>query len=267
MNGVCPRFAPSTVLIGETQKIYLFALEQIIASLPGFRLVGSFTSFEGLISRAATAKPDLVLLDNRLLESEPDRVKWVLSAHPDARIIVEVEEEEITFCLGVLLNGAMGVIPRHVCPEVLKDCLHHIAEGTHWTDHRVEEWIIRDWKRRAAKSSTSLQSTTRPVFSPRETQVAALLIKLRRNKEIAVEAGVSDQAIRNILHRMFKKAGVSNKDQLRNYCIERGLLTLPSHSHHSVPTTSPNTAESVGSGTSVWLPTDLQAQTGPLPSV
>ncbi len=236
-RGVSPLSVPKTVLIGETQRIYSYALEQIIASLHGFKLIGSFRSFEELINKTVETKPDLVLLDDHLLESAPDRVKWVLSAHPDARIIVEVDTEEVGFCLGAFLQGAMAVVPRHVAPEILADCLHHVAEGTHWTDHQVEEWIILDCKRRSAKTSNASNSTVRPLFSPRETQVASLMIKLQHNKEIAAEIGITEQSVKNTLSRMFRKAGVSTREELRTHCIERGLLASPQHTHHSAPHT------------------------------
>ena len=236
--------ARKTVLIGDPQAIFSQGLEAIIRTLPGFELKGTLKTFEELINKTAEVKPDLVLLHGNLLESVPDRIKWVLSAHPDARIIVEVDTEEVGFCLGVILQGAMGIIPRQADPAILSDCIEHVASGSHWNDHQVGEWIILDWLRRSSKSSS--KSNARPHFSPRETQVAALLIKLQHNKEIAAEIGITEQSVKNTLSRMFKKAGVSTRDELRTHCIERGLLGSPQPTQHHSPhvTSTPVASES-----------------------
>jgi DNA-binding NarL/FixJ family response regulator len=151
--------------------------------------------------------------------------------------------EEVGFCLGIMMQGAMGVIPRQVAPDIFADCIQHVASGSHWNDHQVGEWIILDWLRRSAKSSS--KSNARPHFSPRETQVAALLIKLQHNKEIAAEIGITEQSIKNTLSRMFRKAGVSTREELRIHCIERGLLASPQYTEHHSPhvTSTPQASE------------------------
>ncbi|HZC21814.1 MAG TPA: response regulator transcription factor [Candidatus Binatia bacterium] len=231
--------SPKTVLIGDPQAIYSQGLEAIIRTLPGFELIGTLKCFEELINKTAEAKPDLILLHAHLLESAPERIKWVLSAHPDARIIVEVDAEEVGFCLGVILQGAMGVIPRQVDPAILSDCIEHVASGSHWNDHQVGEWIILDWLRRSPKPSS--KSTARPHFSPRETQIATLLIQMQHNKDIGDAIGITEQSVKNTLSRMYRKVGISKdedaskREQLRTHCIERGLLPSPQQTQHHSP--------------------------------
>ncbi len=76
---------------------------------------------------------------------------------------------------------------------------------------------------KSAKGASLPEPPPRPLFSPRETQIAVLLITYPRTKEIADQIGITEQAVKNSLSRMFKKAAVSNRYELRAYCIERGL--------------------------------------------
>ncbi len=134
--------APRRVIIGSSHRIYAAGIEHIVQSLPGYEIVGTFSSFKQLISKVAESKPDLVLLGEALIESSPENLGWVFSAHPDARIIVGVENPTIGLCLGVLQQGALGVVPRHTTPEILIECITAVGAGLHWIDHQVQEWVI-----------------------------------------------------------------------------------------------------------------------------
>jgi DNA-binding NarL/FixJ family response regulator len=51
-------------------------------------------------------------------------------------------------------------------------------------------------------------------LSPRERQVIGLVAQAKPNKIIAYELGLSEATVKQYLHRVFRKTGVSNRTDL-----------------------------------------------------
>jgi DNA-binding NarL/FixJ family response regulator len=63
----------------------------------------------------------------------------------------------------------------------------------------------------------------REEWTPKEREVAALLIRGHRNKEIATEMGVTEQTVKNHLHHMSAKIGASDRMQVAMYALRLGI--------------------------------------------
>lgn len=69
-----------------------------------------------------------------------------------------------------------------------------------------------------------LQVREVPLISPREREVAIAAAGRARSREIAERFGVSSRTIDNHLQSVYRKLGVSSRDELRAALIETGLL-------------------------------------------
>ena len=61
-----------------------------------------------------------------------------------------------------------------------------------------------------------------PPLSLREGQIVGLVCKAMLNKEIAFELHLTEGTIKEYLHRIFKKLGVSNRTELAVWALTRG---------------------------------------------
>ena len=75
----------------------------------------------------------------------------------------------------------------------------------------------------AAEPPELLDLVYREAWTPRERQVAALVIRGYRNKEIATELGISEQAVKHHLHNMCAKIGATNRKQVAIYALRLGI--------------------------------------------
>lgn len=69
-----------------------------------------------------------------------------------------------------------------------------------------------------------LQRRDSPVISQREREVAIAAASRARSREIAERFGVSSRTIDNQLQSVYRKLGVSSRDELRAALHETGLL-------------------------------------------
>ena len=62
-----------------------------------------------------------------------------------------------------------------------------------------------------------------PLLSAREREIVAWVAQGYKNKEMAVKMLISEQTVKNHLHTIFAKLGVSDRLELAFYTIHKGL--------------------------------------------
>ncbi len=103
--------------------------------------------------------------------------------------------------------------------------------------HAVSQAVLRrmlgtdlDDELRAAATSASAQlagpaGARGPIFSTREIEVLEWVTRGMRNKEIAGRLGISDEGVRFHLKRIYRKAGVSRREDAVRYAQSLGVLS------------------------------------------
>ncbi|MCS7234153.1 MAG: response regulator transcription factor [Synergistetes bacterium] len=62
-----------------------------------------------------------------------------------------------------------------------------------------------------------------PIFTPREKEVLSLIIKGKKNKEIAKELGLKEKTVRNYVSNILQKLGVKDRTQAVIMVLREGL--------------------------------------------
>jgi DNA-binding NarL/FixJ family response regulator len=81
-----------------------------------------------------------------------------------------------------------------------------------------------------AFTSSSDIARREPMLSDREKEIVQLIAQGFRNKEIAEKLFISEQTVKNHLHNIFDKLGVSDRLELALYAIHHRLI------EHELPT-------------------------------
>ena len=95
--------------------------------------------------------------------------------------------------------------------------------GEIWLDNRMTAEVIDAFK----KSSDAGVRREKPLLSPREREIVQLVAQGFRNREIAEKLFISEQTVKNHLHNIFDKLGVSDRLELALYAIHHRLTDIP----------------------------------------
>ena len=75
-----------------------------------------------------------------------------------------------------------------------------------------------------AKIANGGSRRDKPLLSDREKQIVQLVANGSRNREISEKLFISEQTVKNHLHNIFDKLGVSDRLELALYAIHHRLL-------------------------------------------
>jgi two-component system nitrate/nitrite response regulator NarL len=177
------------------------SLHDVVAQVPDGAAV---------MDQLPVVRPDILILDVDMPERGGIDVLRTLRGRGDERPIIlltgRIGDREAVEALQL---GVNGLVIKAAAPRDLLTCLDAVAQGRRWLDQEVLQ-----------RAMTILLSdegdTTDPLLplSGRERGVAGLVLQGLRNREIAVELGLTEGTVKVYLHKIFEKLGVRSRTEL-----------------------------------------------------
>ena len=166
-------------------------------------------------------EPDILLLD---LPDAWCRRSFGAAAHPDAKgqtkIIVLTASEDEGEYVQAMKYGTSGIVLKQTATDLLIKSIRKVHEGEIWAgfaNDRGGHETVRRAKR------PGLREREKPSLSNREREIVACVAQGFKNKEIAEKMFISEQTVKNHLHNIFDKLGVSDRLELALYAIHRNI--------------------------------------------
>jgi DNA-binding NarL/FixJ family response regulator len=209
------------VLIADRQPIFCTGLHHLLSRKPGIFVVGEAENSEQALKMVNEQKPTILILDSLLIESNGlDIMQELQQEHKNVRVIFLTPLEEEENSRRDLRMKAAAVIPKQAPLEMLIQCIRQIDSGEAWEDPKSAVALGNESSRTSPSGSPAKNHS---LISVREKQVVSLVSQGYRNKEIAERMFISEQTVKNHMHNIFDKLGVSDRLELALYAIHKNL--------------------------------------------
>ena len=227
------------VVVADGQAIDRAGLASLLATHPLMRVVGEAATAAETVERCRALAPDVLVLTPGLPAVDAaGALHQVRAALPEQRVVVLSERgwsdcvvlnppearglavphpatpcADGTDCLELsAAHGAHGTVRRSADPRALYDTVLTVAAG----GERFEP-------RGAAPFGIAPAGRSR-ALSARESEVGALIVQGRSNKEIAGALGISEPTVKKHVSGLLAKIGVQDRLQAGLYFARRPLL-------------------------------------------
>ena len=210
------------ILIGDHRPIVRAGLRKLLSQEAVFSIVGEAEDGAELLKRARDLKPAILLMDAALaggVESEFGVLRELQRKQKNLEVIALTSSDKDEEGMRSVRRSLAAVLPKRTPFSVLAECIRRVASGETWPDAPMAAM--------GAGSSISLFSSTSSLdsspLSEREKQVVELISQGFKNKEIAERMFISEQTVKNHLHNIFDKLGVSDRLELALYAIHKNI--------------------------------------------
>jgi DNA-binding NarL/FixJ family response regulator len=187
------------------------ALIRLLGKKGDIRIVGSEQYSPDVVQQILAVEPAVVVLDSVSKALSQERVIQRLHAvQPDIGIVmVGMEADEEVF-LRMVREGVLGYVLTDASALEVWRAIRDVAAGEAVCPPSLSVALFRC----AARSQMSLPGERLQRisdFSPRQQQLAALIRLGLSNKEVAARLNLSEQTVKNHVHRMLRKVGASDR--------------------------------------------------------
>lgn len=218
---------PIRVFIADAHPIVLEGLKGILNQQPGIQVVGEATDGMDAIDRIAQIGPDVVLLDLKMPRVDGLTVlRSVQTRAPHSKVILFTSTDNKEDFVEAMKLGCCGILQKDASVTMIEKSIHKVHEGEIWLDSNTTAAVFRSFASPSDYPGSHVNGKLpreRAQLSQREREIIVLIAQGYKNKEIAEKMFITEQTVKNHLHNIFDKLGVSDRLELALYAIHNSL--------------------------------------------
>jgi DNA-binding NarL/FixJ family response regulator len=216
------------VLIIDDANLFRDGLANLLGNTTGIEVAACADSVNTAVEAIRRQKPDIALLG--WPAASPDTQKIFAAVHEAkaaTRVIMLVNDDVKDDFLDAVRQGCCGIVPRQTSTELLIKSIRRVHAGEFWLDRMTTADVIRRLAKKGAGAPNAaarlgLREQT-GALSSREREIVVLVAQGFKNREMAERMFISEQTVKNHLHNIFDKLGVSDRLELALYAIHHNL--------------------------------------------
>jgi DNA-binding NarL/FixJ family response regulator len=216
------------IVLVDENSLFRDGLARLLAAQPDLEVVASAESPSGATEQIRKFRPDIILMG------------WPASSAGSQKVFASIQESRLAGRVIMLTSGdakedfveavrqgCCGIVPKHTSTELLLKSVRKVHAGEFWLDRATTAEVIRRLAKKGGSSNgTSSRLGVRDqgaALSQREREIVILVAQGFKNKEMAERMFISEQTVKNHLHNIFDKLGVSDRLELALYAIHHNL--------------------------------------------
>lgn len=207
-----------SLLLADDHPLILQGLQNLFSREPDFTVVGQCRTGDEALDGLRRHRPDLLLLDLRMPGTDGLAVLRQMKEEKMATRVVlltaALDEEEV---LEAMRLGVRGVVLKEMAPRLLVQCIRKVHAGGEWLETRSVGRALGQLLRREAGRGEMAR-----ILTARELEIARMVARGLRNRDIADKLSISEGTVKIHLHRTYEKLGVDGRLQLMLYVQKNG---------------------------------------------
>ena len=201
------------VLVVDDHPIFRFGVIAIIQAQAEMSVVAQAGTSAEAVHSFLEHRPDVTLMDLSLPDgSGVLAIRQILSADPEARVVVLTTYEGDEDIYQALEAGARGYLIKGMPHQMLIDALRRVHAGRRFMPAPISH----------ALSSRQPDGE----LSAREREVLALLVRGFSNREIAETLSIKEATVKSHVSVILQRLDVTDRTQAVIVALKRGLAHL-----------------------------------------
>ncbi|MBI3207859.1 MAG: response regulator transcription factor [Candidatus Solibacter usitatus] len=213
------------VLIADDHPIVRDGLKKLLTLEEDIKIVGEASDGRQVLEMLTEFEPDVLLLDLRMPNLDGLSVLQSLQqTGKKVRVIVLTASEDKNEFVQAMKLGCSGIVLKQTATDLIVKSIRKVSRGEIWLDSHTTAAVMRQFASPADQlAAMNGKARERSPLSTREREIVQLVAQGYKNKEMAEKMFISEQTVKNHLHNIFDKLGVSDRLELALYAIHKGL--------------------------------------------
>jgi two-component system nitrate/nitrite response regulator NarL len=199
-------------------------LSRLLASEPDFEVAGECSTFAEALDVLNDSVVDLVLLDFDVgAEHGNDFISAARQGGYQGRFLMVSRSADVRTSAIALKLGASGIFLKYEAPQRLSQAIRLVWKGGIWIDQTIIQLAANQLVIRGRRPE---HQNSRGPLEERERNVLLGILDGLTNRKIGENMGLAESSVKNIVQRLFSKAGVNTRGQLVRVAFEGSLGPL-----------------------------------------
>jgi len=208
------------ILLVDDHVILREGLRALLEKDPELVVAGEAGNGAEAVRLAAELQPDLVIMDLTMpVMSGIDATREITRKYPHIKVLALSMENDRTFVVEVLKNGASGYLLKDTAFAELLEAVYTIGRGETFLPKKITTLLVREFLQ-------CIPDEISPVYenlSPREREILQLIANGKSTKEIAHSLDLSIKTVDNQRYGIMQKLQLFSIAELTKFAVRHGL--------------------------------------------
>ena len=201
------------------------SLSRVLALEPGFEVTGECGAPAEALEVLKAYGADVVLLDLDVLAADGnDFLSAARQAGYDGRFLMVAGTLDVRKSALALKRGASGILLKSETLDRLVQAIRFVASDELWIEPKLVQLLAGQLIDQYPQPETPRSADA---LDDRERNVLLGIFEGLTNRNIGDRMGLSESSVKNIVQRLFGKAGVKKRSQLVRAALEGSLGAGP----------------------------------------
>ena len=213
------------IAIADDHTIFRDGLRKLLSLETDFEVCAEAKDGSEVLDVLRQSEPDILLLDLKMPGIDGiAALQRIQNQKLKTKIIVLTASDDEGEYVQAMKYGTSGIVLKQTATELLIKSIRKVHHGEIWLDAKTTTAVMRQFA--APGDVGGPRERERSRLSNRERETVTLVAQGFKNKEIAERLFISEQTVKNHLHNIFDKLGVSDRLELALYAIHRNIRPL-----------------------------------------
>lgn len=203
------------VLLVDDQILFVESLRCVLEDRThDMDIVGVAHDGNEAVLAAMKLRPDIILMDVRMPGMDGvQATREIHRLYPDIKILMLTTFQDDEYVKVALQFGALGYLLKNIQPDELIRSIRTVRRSVAQLSPEIMAKLVGGGDQVPA----FLEALT-----PREKEILELCLRALGNQAIAAALGVSEQTVKNHIHNLYSKLGVTSRLELLQRLGQKG---------------------------------------------
>lgn len=205
------------LLLLDNQTLVAQGLQAMLNLEPDLEVVGIASNAQAAFKQVETLKPDIVLMDIKMVAMDGLEVIRTICQRPDTKVLVlnAFDEYDYDYIAQSLKAGAKGYLLKDMSCQELAQTIRLVQRGY----CSIGPGLMEKMLDRISSSSITKTESVKPSveLSSREQQVLKLIGTGCTNREIAQQLHITEGTVKTHVTNILNRLNLRNRSQIAIY--------------------------------------------------
>ena len=205
--------SPIRILIADDHSLLRLGLAALLKFQKGLQVVGDAENGEDAVQKAQELTPDVVIMDLMMpVLDGVEATRRIKQSNPDTRVLILTTFGTSADVARAISAGASGALMKDSTNEELVSAIRTVAAGGTAFSPDIQQAIA--------------ENPRPPELTDRQRGILESVTRGLTNRDIAVQFGISQDAVKQHLNTICEKLGAANRAEAVAIALRKHLLKI-----------------------------------------
>ena len=200
------------LMLVDDQILFVESLRCVIEDrAPDIEVVGVAHDGNEALFMAMKLQPDVILMDVRMPGMDGvQATRRIHELYPGIKIVMLTTFSDDDYVKVALKFGATGYLLKNIPPDELLRSVRGVRRSVAQISPEIMARLVTG----GTEVPVSGETIPLEILTQREREILELILKAQENHDIATTLGLTEQTVKNHIHKLYQKLGITNRLQL-----------------------------------------------------